>query len=298
MGTGGLAACLLLSGRVMQPVQRALGLWTRFQSFFIDRQELDDIFALPISSYRETEAMMPPTGLVAIRNMSFRYSKDGPEIFNNISLSLKTGQSFSLIGAQGSGRSTLLHLIAGLYKPIKGSITIDGADPTKVNPVALASHIGYLPEKGAIFQGTIMENLTFFGTIPEEDAITAATHLGVTEAVALLPNGFKTTLSDSVTDPLPPGLKQRIAIARALAARPRIILFNNADRSLDRNGYNLVFKVLGRIKKNTSLIIVSDDRNILRLADKEFYIVDGKLQETAPVDSKRFSVLPFRELRA
>jgi len=298
MGTGGLAACLLLSGRVMQPVQRALGLWTRFQSFFIDRQELEDIFALPVSSHRETEAMMPPTGLVAIRNMSFCYSKDSPEIFSNISLSLKTGQSFSLIGKQGSGRATLLHLIAGLYTPTKGSITIDGADPAKVNPVALSSHIGYLPEKGAIFQGTIMENLTFFGTIPEEDALTAATHLGVTEAIALLPNGFKTTLSDSVTDPLPPGLKQRIAIARALAARPRIILFNNADRSLDRNGYNLVFKVLGRIKKNTSLIIVSDDRNILRLADKEFYIVDGKLQETAPVDSKLFSVLPFRELRA
>jgi len=298
MGTGGLAACLLLSGRVMQPVQRALGLWTRFQSFFIDRQELEDIFALPVSSHRETEAMMPPTGLIAIRNMTFGYSKEKPAIFKNLNLSLKTGQSISVIGEQGSGRSTLLHLIAGLYAPTKGNISIDGADPAKVNPVALASHIGYLPEKGAIFQGTVMENLTFFGTIPEEDALTAATHLGVTEAVALLPNGFKTTLSDSVTDPMPPGLKQRIAIARALAARPRIILFNNADRSLDRNGYNLVFKVLGRIKKNTTLIIVSDDRNILRLADREFYIVDGILQESAPVDSKLFSVLPFRELRA
>jgi ATP-binding cassette, subfamily C, bacterial LapB len=298
MGTGGLAACLLLSGRVMQPVQRALGLWTRFQSFFIDRQELEDIFALPVSSHRETEAMMPPTGLIAIRNMTFGYDKEKPAIFKSLSLSLKTGQSISVIGEQGSGRSTLLHLIAGLYAPTKGSISIDGADPAKVNPVALASHIGYLPEKGAIFQGTIMENLTFFGTISEEEAITAATHLGVTEAVALLPNGFKTTLSDSVTDPMPPGLKQRIAIARALAARPRIILFNNADRSLDRNGYNLVFKVLGRLKKNTTLIIVSDDRNILRLADREFYIVDGILQESAPVDSKLFSVLPFRELRA
>ena len=143
-----------------------------------------------------------------------------------------------------------------------------------------------------------MDNLTFFGTIPEKDAITAATHLGVTEAVALLPNGFKTILSDSVTDPVPPGLKQRISIARALAARPRIILYNNADRSLDRNGYNLVFKVLGRIKRNTTMIIVSDDRNILRLADRELFIVDGQLQESAPVDSKLFSVLPFRELKA
>ncbi|MEA3469400.1 MAG: ATP-binding cassette domain-containing protein [Thermodesulfobacteriota bacterium] len=298
MGTGGLAACLLLSGRVMQPVQRALGLWTRFQSFFIDRQELEDIFALPISSHKETEKLMKPTGLLSCQNMTFGYKEDAPPIFEDVTLSLKTGQSISLVGGQGSGRSTFLNLLAGLYIPTKGTITIDGADPSQVNPVQLASHIGYLPEKGAIFHGTIMENLTFFGTIPEHDAMTAATHLGVSEAVALLPNGFQTILSDSVTDPLPPGLKQRIAIARALAARPRIILFNNADRGLDREGYNLVFKILGRIKKNTTMIIVSDDRNILRLADKEYYIVDGKLQESAPIDSKFFTVLPFRELKA
>lgn len=297
MGTGGLAACLLLSGRVMQPVQRALGLWTRFQSFFIDKQELEDIFVLPRTSVGDTKALMRPTGIISCQNLSFRYDEKGPLLFDNVSLSLTTGQSISLIGEQGSGRTTFINLLTGIYAPTKGKLTIDGANPSQVSPVNLASHIGYLPEKGAIFHGTIMENLTFFGTIPEEDAMLAAEHLGVSEAVALLPNGFKTTLSDSVTDPIPPGLKQRIAIARALAPKPRIILFNNADRNLDRAGYNLVFRILGRLKKNATLVIVSDDRNILRLADKEYYIVDGKLEENAPVDSKLFSVLPFRELR-
>lgn len=298
MGTGGLAACLLLSGRVMQPVQRALGLWTRFQSFFIDRKELEDIFSLPSASYSDTETLLQPTGLISCKRVSFGYSEKEPLRFDSINLSLTTGQSISLIGEQGSGRTTFLNLLMGIYKPTSGQVTIDGANPSKVSPVKLASHIGYLPEKGVIFNGTIMENITFFGTIPEKDALQAADHLGVSEAVALLPNGFKTTLSDSVTDPIPPGLKQRIAIARALATKPRIILFNNADRSLDRSGYNLVFQILGRLKKNTTLVIVSDDRNILRLADKEYFIADGKFRETAPVDSKLFSVLPFRELRA
>lgn len=298
MGTGGLAACLLLSGRVMQPVQRALGLWTRFQSFFIDKKELEDIFALPGASYSDTETVIQPTGLISCKNLSFSYGEKSPLLFDNINLSLRTGQSISLIGEQGSGRTTFINLLTGLYTPTKGQITVDGADPSQVSPVQLASHIGYLPEKGVIFHGTIMENLTFFGTIPEKDALIAAEHLEVNEAVALLPNGYKTVLSDSVTDPIPPGLKQRISIARALATRPRIILFNNADRNLDRSGYNLVFRILGRLKKNTTIIIISDDRNILRLADKEYYIVNGKLEETAPVDSKLFSVLPFRELRA
>lgn len=297
MGTGGLAACLLLSGRVMQPVQRALGLWTKFQSFFIDKQELEDIFTLPRTSVADTKALMRPTGIINCKNLSFRYSEKSPLLYDGVNLSLTAGQSISLLGEQGSGRTTFINLLTGVYAPTGGKITIDGANPSQVSPVNLASHIGYLPEKGAIFHGTIMDNLTFFGTIPEDDAMLAAEHLGVSEAVALLPNGFKTTLSDSVTDPIPPGLKQRIAIARALAPKPRIILFNNADRNLDRAGYNLVFQILGRLKKNTTLIIVSDDRNILRLADKEYYIVDGNLEENAPIDSKLFSVLPFRELR-
>ena len=225
MGTGGLAACLLLSGRVMQPVQRALGLWTRFQSFFIDKKELEDIFALPGSSYDDTETMIQPTGLINCKNVSFSYGEKSPLLFDAVNLSLRTGQSISLIGEQGSGRTTFINLLTGLYAPTEGEITIDGASPSRVSPVRLAAHIGYLPEKGLIFQGTIMENLTFFGTIPEKDALKAAEQLEVSEAVALLPNGYKTVLSNSVTDPIPPGLKQRISIARALATRPRVILF-------------------------------------------------------------------------
>lgn len=298
MGTGGLAACLLLSGRVMQPVQRALGLWTKFQSFFIDKKELEDIFSLPSTSYSDTKALQQPTGLIRCQNLQFRYGPQTALLFEDVNLTLRTGQSISLIGEQGSGRTTFLNLLSGLYTPTQGKILIDGANPSQVSPVRLARHIGYLPEKGAIFHGTIMENLTFFGTIAEPDALLAADHLGVSEAVALLPNGFKTLLSNSVTDPIPPGLKQRIAIARALATKPRIILYNNADRNLDRSGYTRVFQILGRLKKNTTLIIVSDDRNILRLADQEYYIVGGRLQEKAPLDSKLFSVLPFRELKA
>ncbi len=168
MGTGGLAACLLLSGRVMQPVQRALGLWTRFQSFFIDRKELEDIFALPASIYSDTETVLRPTGLISCKNLSFTYDEKSPLLFDNINLTLATGQSISLIGEQGSGRTTFINLLSGIYAPTQGKITIDGANPSQVSPVELASHIGYLPEKGAIFHGTIMENLTFFGTIPEK----------------------------------------------------------------------------------------------------------------------------------
>lgn len=298
LGSGGLAACLLLSGRIMQPVQRALGLWTRYQSFFIDRKEVEDIFQLPVVVKEDDDSrLMRPKGLIRCSNLGFQYSTGKEPLLKDIDLLLSPGDSISLVGQNSGGKTTFLNLLSGLLVPTKGKITIDGAEPSTIAAAVISKRVGYLAEKGAIFNGNIMENLTFFGTIPEQDALTAATHLGITDAVAHLPLGFQTPLTDSVTDPIPLGLKQRIAIARSLASRPKVILFDNADRGLDRDGYNLVFKTLGRLKGKTTMIFVSDDRNILRLADKEYYIVDGTLQENAPLDSKQFSILPFRELR-
>lgn len=298
MGTGGLAACVLLSGRIMQPVQRALSLWTRFQSFFIDRKELKDIFALPTIDYIDVKGAKQSKGIVEFKDISFSYMNSENKLFNNINVTLTPGDSISISGNAGCGKTTLLQLITGVIAPTSGTLTIDGHEPHRVLPSLLSTHVGYLPEKGTIFHGTIRENLTFFGTTREEDAMIAAKFLGINEAVALLPEGYETILTDNVTDPIPPGLKQRIAIARVLANKPRVLLFDNADRSLDKGGYNLIFTILGRLKRRTVLIIISDDRNILRLADKEYFIDNGNLLETRPSDSKIHSILPFREFSA
>ncbi len=297
MGTGGLAACVLLSGRIMQPIQRALSLWARFQSFFIDRRELDDIMHLPQRRAGGVAHNRQPEGRLVFDDVSFRYSPATPLLLNGLSLSLKPGDSIAISGASGTGKTTLLNLAIGLLEPTSGRITVDDVPPDQVNPTILNTHIGYLPERGSIFYGTIRENLTFFGSINEQDAMTAARLLGIDETVAILPAGYETQLTDNVTDPVPPGLKQRIAIARVLANKPRIILFDNADRGLDKYGYNRLFSLLGRLRPRTVLVIISDDRNILRLADREFFLHKGQLQETFPLDSKIFNILPFREFR-
>jgi len=174
---------------------------------------------------------------------------------------------------------------------------IDGVDLRMITRDSLMRQIAVVSQDSFLFDGTIRENLTFFNTVNEEDAMVAAGLLGIDDAVAILPAGYETQLTDNVTDPIPPGLKQRIAIARVLANKPRVILFDNADRGLDKHGYNLIFKLLGRLRPRTVMIIISDDRNILRLADREYFLHHGRLQETAPADSKIHNVLPFREFR-
>jgi len=108
--------------------------------------------------------------------------------------------------------------------------------------------------------------------------------------------GFDTVLQDGGGDGVPPGLRQRIAIARALAPKPRIVLFDNADRALDRSGYAMIYTLLARLKKHAAMILVTDDQNIRALADREMTLDHGTLAEAGQIAAQS-SVLSYRELR-
>jgi ATP-binding cassette subfamily C protein LapB len=297
IGTGGLAACILLSGRIMQPVQRIFSLWARFQSFLIDRQELKEVFDLPEANYKDINVMQKPGGNLQLMDVCFHHREKNKLLLDKINIQLTLGSSIAIAGYSGSGKTTLINLIAGQLSPTGGSIKVDGTAPNHIEPSLLGRYIGYLPENSTIFNGTIRENLTFFGYLSEKEVMPAADRLGISALVAQLPDGYETQLTDSISDPIPPGIKQRIAIARVLAYKPRLILFNNADRGLDKTGYNYLLKILGRLKPRTTMIIVSDDHNILRLADREYYLTDGQMSETSPEDSKKFSSFSLKELQ-
>ncbi len=295
---GTLIACVLLSGRIMQPIQRALGVWTRFQDFQLARVSVGKTFELPALTRVGAEALGNKDGKLELNDLTFSYGPDEPILFDHLSLRLERGQSISVSGDHSSGKTTLLKLMAGLYGPTQGSILINGVAATQYPARELIKHIGYLAMEGTIFRGTIMENLTAFGEIPEKNSYELIGLLGMDKEIAKLPAGFETKLEGSTADPIPPGLKQRIAIARVLAYKPRVLLFDNADRALDKEGYNQLYRLLARLKSKITMVIVTDDRNILRLAKNEYVLTDGKLVERAfSDDSKIHDVLPYQELR-
>jgi ATP-binding cassette subfamily C protein LapB len=236
-------------------------------------------------------------GRLAIKNMSFSYGGDAL-LFNNISLDLRRGECVSISGDHSCGKTTLLKLISGLYKPTKGDVLVNDAAATLYPARELVQHVGYLAMEGTIFKGTIQQNLTAFGEIPLSKVKEIMKLLDIEKDIAKLPAGFDTKLEGGTADPIPPGLKQRITIARVLASKPRILLFDNADRALDQHGYHHVYRLLARLKGKATIIIVSDDRNILRLAQKEYVLEGGHLIEREFSDrSKMHDVLPYQELR-
>ncbi len=296
--TGGLIAVLLLSGRMMQPIQKALALWARYQDFSLAQDNVKELFDTPQikAQTRLNSQDILSAGELDAHDISFQYSDDDTPIFKNINLQLAQGDAVLISGEHGVGKTTLMDIMAGIYAPTGGHIIIDGENINTYTPEELVRHIGYVRSESLIFRGTIRDNITCFGQIKESQAKEVAALLNVDKDVAKLPGGFDTFLSGNSSDNITPGLKQRIAIIRALATKPRLILFDNADRALDKDGYAMIYSLLARLKGKASMILISDDRNIRSLADRHYILESGKLLENTKPKHKG-NISPYKELR-
>lgn len=271
--TGALIATLQLSGRLMQPAQRGLALWARYQEYILARAKVEQIFTLPLVRRNPAPQLPLPAGYLSVRGLGFRH------ILEDIDITLSPGETIAISGTPGSGKTTLLEILSGLYPPDRGEVIIDNVDARRYPPEHLPDHIGYLAAEGIIFHGTIRENLTRFGLVPEKAAFSLARELLIDRDVALLPNGYDTVLQPQGGDDVPPGLRQRIAIARVLASHPKIILFDEADRALDRDGYHMVFRLLARIAPQAAIVLVSEDANLTGLAARRYKLENGCLYD-------------------
>ncbi len=273
---GILIACVLLSGQIMQPLQRGLSMWIRFQDITLAKERLTGLMNLPARHVLSTDELVANHGSVKLENVRFSYV-EGEPVIDGAQLEIAPGDAVGIIGPSGAGKTTLLELIAGVYAPDRGQVLLSGM-PTSAIPITeRMRYIAHLPMHGLILRGSIMDNLTGFRPDLHAEARIVADQLGIEEAVSLLPSGYDTPLDGHTTDVVSPGLKQRIAIARALLFKPRLILFQNADHGMDHASYSKIFELLARLKGRTTMVIVSEDRNILSLVDRSYELHRGQL---------------------
>ncbi len=296
--TGALIATLLLSGRVMQPVQKALALWVRYQDYSLAHKNITSLFDTPQQQIANADSNYNSSsnGELEINNLCFRFLDDESNILNKLDLKVDQGDVALINGAHGSGKTTLLNLIAGVYPPTEGEIIVDQNNINKYTPEKLTRHIGYIKTRGVIFRGTIRDNITCFGQSENEKVKEIAALFEVDRDVAKLPGGFDSFLNGDNTDNIPAGLKQKISIVRVLASKPRIILYDNADHSLDKKGYIMMYNLLARLVGMASMVLVSDDANISNLAKSRYELRNGVLQR---IEKKETSsvIHPYRELK-
>jgi len=282
MTTGGLAACSMLAGRAMTPLQRALNVWTRFQSFMLARKRIEALFAMPFEAKPGLPAMPPVKGGVTLEGVGFRFSENLPWVVKNANIHIEPGECVAIVGDNGSGKTTLLALMQGTLRPNEGRALVDGLDVNDYDPKSVREQIAHLPQMGVLFQGTILQNLTMFRSSLDEVAIETASMLGLDEVVATMAFGFDTPVADGAYDSLPRGIKQRIAITRALVSSPKIVLFDEANASVDTAGDNFLRVWLERAKGKRTLILVSSRPSLIKMADRVFDLKKGELFERDP----------------
>lgn len=216
-------------------------------------------------------------GLVEFKNVSFRYPDADMEILTDISFTAEPGKTTAIIGSTGSGKSTIVNLIPRFYDVTGGELCVDGVNIKDVSQKDLRDIIGYVPQKGVLFSGTIESNIKFADeNMSDERMIKAAEIAQATEFIESKPEKYQTHISQGGTN-VSGGQKQRLSIARAIASDPEIYIFDDSFSALDYKTDCVLREELAKVTKDKTVIIVAQRINTVLNADQIITLEDGKI---------------------
>lgn len=217
------------------------------------------------------------TGVVSFNNVSFKYPGATENVLENITFSAKPGETTAIIGSTGSGKSTLVNLIPRLYDVTDGNITIDGCDIRNAPMKKLREAIGYVPQKGILFSGTIASNIKYGNkNATDEEMEKAAEVAQAADFIGEKPMGYDSEIAQGGTN-VSGGQKQRLSIARAIAKNPKIYIFDDSFSALDMKTDAVLREALSEYVKDSTVIIVAQRISTIINADKIIVLDEGKI---------------------
>ena len=278
---GELVAFNILAGRVSAPVLRLAQIWQDFHQARISIARLGDILNTPAEpTYSPGRAALPAIrGDVSFEHVTFRYRIDGPETVRDVNFSVPAGQVVGIVGATGSGKSTIAKLLQRLYVPESGRVLVDGVDLALVDTTWLRRQLGVVLQENILFNRTVRDNIALAEPgMPIERVIAASTLAGAHEFVLELPEGYDTIVGER-GGTLSGGQRQRLAIARALVSEPRVLIFDEATSALDYESERIIQQNMVQICKGRTVFIIAHRLSTVRFADRIISIDRGRLVE-------------------
>ena len=216
-------------------------------------------------------------GLVEFKNVSFRYPDSDEEVLSDITFTAKPGETTAIIGSTGSGKSTIVNLIPRFYDITSGNLLIDGVDIKEISNKDLRKIVGFVPQKGILFSGTIESNIKYGNpNMSDEQMIEAAQIAQATEFIDSKPEKYKEPIAQGGSN-VSGGQKQRLSIARAIAIDPEILVFDDSFSALDFKTDSTLRAELAKKTKDKTVIIVAQRINTILNADQIIVLEDGKI---------------------
>ncbi len=216
-------------------------------------------------------------GLVEFKNVSFRYPDSDEEVLSDISFTAEPGKTTAIIGSTGSGKSTIVNLIPRFYDVTSGNLLIDGVDIKDISNKDLRKIIGFVPQKGILFSGTIESNIKYGNpNMSDEQMIEAAQIAQATEFIESKPEKYQEPIAQGGSN-VSGGQKQRLSIARAIAIDPEILVFDDSFSALDFKTDSILRAELAKKTQDKTVIIVAQRINTILNADQIIVLEDGKV---------------------
>lgn len=241
---------------------------------------IDEVIStdLVIKDKKETQSFDEnKKGIVEFKNVSFIYPNAEEDVLSNITFTAKPGQTTAFIGSTGSGKSTLINLIPRFYDVTEGEILVDGVNVKDVTQHELREKIGYVPQKGVLFSGTINSNLRYGKKDVSEETVRKAAEIAqASEFIDVKPKKFETEISQGGTN-VSGGQKQRLSIARAIAKNPEIYIFDDSFSALDLKTDAALRKSLNEETGDSTVLIVAQRISTIINADQIVVLDQGKV---------------------
>jgi ATP-binding cassette subfamily C protein LapB len=279
---GALVATSMLSGLLLGPLNQLVGQWHTYHSFRQSADRLGELFNSVSERQASEVSMDKPKGKITLENVTFAYDPELPKVIDDIVITFKEGGVHALVGRNGSGKSTMLKLAQGLYKPMSGRVLFDGADISQFSRREISTWMGYVPQDCILFTGTIRDNIAQRQpNASDDDVLKAALASGVHQLIVEMPDGYSTEIGEA-GHRLSGGQRQRIAIARALVGDPPVVLLDEPSSNLDRQAEFELSNTLTSIGKERTVIIVTDSPILLATCDDLVGLDKGRIYLAGP----------------
>lgn len=281
---GALIACSILSNRALAPITQIATLVTQWQHAQEALKGLDEMMKLPVEHVPGKQAIIPATcaGELRLENAGFSFNDRLPAL-QPLNLRLGAGERVAIIGPVGSGKSTLIRLLSGLYRPNEGKVFLDGVDMALIAPEFLHEHIGYLPQDVRLLRGTLRDNLVL-GLAPPADGeiLRTAALTGLDRVIAAHPLGLDLPISEGGRG-LSGGQRQLVGLTRLLIAHPSILLLDEPTAAMDGDLEATVMQqVFGGLPANTTLIVITHKASLLRMISRIVVLDQGRVVLDGP----------------
>ena len=291
---GIIIAGSILSARALAPVDLAIAHWKSFVAARTSWTRLNRLFEqMPVQAAQTL--LQCPSSRLAVEGVSIVAPGDQKPIVQDINFALTAGNGLGIIGPSGSGKSSLVRALVGVWQPLRGKVRLDGAALDQWSSDVLGRHVGYLPQDVELFTGTVAQNICRFDPdASADDIIAAAKEAGVHEMVIKMREGYDTQVGEQGAA-LSAGQAQRVGLARALYGNPFLIVLDEPNSNLDTEGDEALTRAVRGARERGAIVVVVAHRPIgIEGVDQILVLRDGRVQAFGPKETVLAQVLQPR----